>query len=427
MGKNAFEKIIGYEEIKEELMQICDMIKNRERYEALGAKLPRGILLHGDPGLGKSLMAECFIEESGLKSFTVRYDADSKVFINRIKKTFNEAVDVAPSIILFDDMDKFANEDENRPDAEAYVAIQSGMDAIKKCGVIVIATVNNINKLPRSLIRPGRFDRKIEINRPTAQDAVKITEYYLRDKKLSDNVNLDDLSKMISYSSCAELETVMNEAAINAAYAKRERIDMIDLTKAVLRMQYGSPENHDKKSDDDIKKTALHEAGHLVASEVLCEESVGLASIRPNGRNRTGGFVHRCKDLERRPYHIIVSLAGKAAVELYYSDAVASGCYSDLRQAYGNIRDAISESSTSGLSMIFFNSGFGGPSESTLSRIESAVQSELEKYMLKTKDILLKNRDFLEKIATALEEKETLLFSDIQNIKSTTTVTSVAV
>ena len=87
--KNAFEKIIGYEEIKEELMQICDMIKNRERYEALGAKLPHGILLHGDPGLGKSLMAECFIEESGLKSFTVRYDADSEVFINRIKKTFN--------------------------------------------------------------------------------------------------------------------------------------------------------------------------------------------------------------------------------------------------------------------------------------------------------------------------------------------------
>ena len=425
--KNAFDKIIGYEEIKEELMQVCDMIKNRERYESLGAKLPRGILLHGDPGLGKSLMAECFIAESGLKSFTVRYDADSNVFINHIKKTFNEAVDVAPSIILFDDMDKFENEDEDRPDAEAYVAIQSGMDAVKKCGVIVIATVNNKNKLPRSLIRPGRFDRKIEINRPTAQDAVKITEYYLRDKKLSDNVNLDDLSKMISYSSCAELETVMNEAAINAAYAKRDSIDMSDLTKAVLRMQYSSPENHDKKSADDIKKTALHEAGHLVASEVLCDESVGFVSIRPNGRNRTGGFVHRCKDLGRRPYHIIVSLAGKAAVELYYSDAVASGCYTDLRQAYGNVRDAISERGTSGLGMIFFESGFERPSESTLSRIEAAVQSELEKYMLKTKDILLKNRDFLEKITAALEKQETLLFSDIQKIKSTTTVMPVAV
>ena len=426
--KNAFDKIIGYEEIKEELMQICDMIKNRERYEALGAKLPRGILLHGDPGLGKSLMAECFITESGLKSFTVRYDADNSVFINNIKKTFNKAADVAPSIILFDDMDKFANEDEDRPDAEAYVSIQSGMDAVKKCGVIVIATVNNISKLPPSLIRSGRFDRKIEIERPTNEDAAEIMKYYLSDKKLSDNVNLDDLSKMINYSSCAELETVMNEAAINAAYAKRESIDMTDLTKAVLRMQYGSPENHNKKSAEDIKKTALHEAGHLVASEVLCSDSVGLASLRSTGRDRTGGFVHRCKDLERRPHYIIVSLAGKAAVELYYSDAVASGCYRDLRQAYNYIRDGIYESGTSGLGLLFRGDGsFEGPSESTLSRIEAAVQSELEKYMLKTKDILLKNRDFLEKAAAALETKETLLFSDIQKIKSTTTVTPVEV
>ena len=424
--KNAFEKIIGYEEIKEELMQICDMIKNRKRYEALGAKLPHGILLHGDPGLGKSLMAECFIEESGLKSFTVRYDADSKVFINRIKKTFNEAVDVAPTIILFDDMDKFENEDEDRPDAEAYVAIQSGMDAVKKCGVIVIATVNNIRKLPRSLIRPGRFDRKIEIERPTAQDAVKIIKYYLRDKKLSDNVNLDDLSKMISYSSCAELETVMNEAAISAAYAKRDSIDMADLTKAVLRMQYGSPENHDKKSADDIKKTALHEAGHLVASEVLCSESVGLASLRSKGRDSTGGFIHRCKDLPRRPYHIIVSLAGKAAVELYYGESVASGCWRDLSQAYHYTQNGIYDNGTSGLSLVWADGEFGA-SEDLISRIEQATSTELERYMLKAKDILLKNRDFLEKIAAELEAKETLLFSDIQKIKSTTTVTPVAV
>ena len=424
--KNAFEKIIGYEEIKKELMQICDMSKNRERYEAFVAKLPRGILLHGDPGLGKSLMAECFIEESGLKSFTVRYDADSKVFINRIKKTFNEAVDVAPTIILFDDMDKFENEDEDRPDAEAYVAIQSGMDAVKKCGVIVIATVNNIRKLPRSLIRPGRFDRKIEIERPTAQDAVKIIKYYLRDKKLSDNVNLDDLSKMISYSSCAELETVMNEAAISAAYAKRDSIDMADLTKAVLRMQYGSPENHDKKSADDIKKTALHEAGHLVASEVLCSESVGLASLRSKGRDSTGGFIHRCKDLPRRPYHIIVSLAGKAAVELYYGESVASGCWRDLSQAYHYTQNGIYDNGTSGLSLVWADGEFGA-SEDLISRIEQATSTELERYMLKAKDILLKNRDFLEKIAAELEAKETLLFSDIQKIKSATTVTPVAV
>lgn len=235
---SAFDRIIGYQTIKEELLQICDMIHNREIYENLGAKLPQGILLYGDPGLGKSLMAKSFITESGLPAYIVRRDKGSDDFIGKITDTFEKAKKNAPAIVLLDDMDKFANEDDRHIDAEEYVAVQAGIDEVKGCNVFVFATVNEIRKLPRSLIRSGRFDRKIEVNSPTDRDAEEIIKYYLAEKKVSDNVNMDDLVKMVSYGSCAELETILNEAAIGAAYARKEKIEMDDLVKSVLRMQY---------------------------------------------------------------------------------------------------------------------------------------------------------------------------------------------
>lgn len=299
---SAFDKVIGYETIKNELMQVCDMVHNKECYEALGAKLPQGILLYGDPGLGKTLIAKCFIEESGLKSYVVRRNKGNDDFISNITETFQKAKEnAAPCIVFLDDMDKFANEDSDHRDAEEYVAVQSGIDEVKNCDVFVLATANEMRKLPESLVRSGRFDRKIEVKCPTDKDANKIIAHYLSDKKVSKNVNMEDLSKMISYSSCAELETILNEAAISAAYKRKTDIEMEDLVKSVLRMIYDSPDNYTKASAEDMKKTALHEAGHLVVSEVLCPGSVGLASLRSTGRDSTGGFIHRCKELSRRP------------------------------------------------------------------------------------------------------------------------------
>lgn len=423
---SAFDKIIGYQTIKEELLQICDMIHNREIYENLGAKLPQGILLYGDPGLGKSLMAKSFITESGLPAYIVRRDKGSDDFIGKITDTFEKAKKNAPAIVLLDDMDKFANEDDRHIDAEEYVAVQAGIDEVKGCNVFVFATVNEIRKLPRSLIRSGRFDRKIEVNSPTDRDAEEIIKYYLAEKKVSDNVNMDDLVKMVSYGSCAELETILNEAAIGAAYARKEKIEMDDLVKSVLRMQYDAPDNFTKKSSDALKEIALHEAGHLVVSEILTPGSVGLASLRTAGRDSTGGFIHRCMPVTRRAHHILISLAGKAAVELYYSGVCASGCQSDIRKAANNIRDAISESGTGGFGMIdVANHRFPESSESFNSRNESVVHAELERYMFKTREILIKNRDFLEKAAQMLSEKETLLYSDIRKLRESIKITEV--
>ena len=419
---SAFDRIIGYETIKTELMQICDMIHHSETYEKLGAKLPQGLLLYGDPGLGKTLMAKAFIEESGLNTYIVRRNKGNDDFISDITDTFMCAKMNAPAIVFLDDMDKFANEDQDHRDAEEYVAVQAGIDDVKGSKVFVIATANEIRKLPHSLVRSGRFDRKIEVQCPTDKDADDIIRYYLSDKKVSASVDMVDLSRMISYSSCAELETILNEAAINAAYKRKECIEMEDLVKAVLRMQYDSPDIYAKTSEDEMRRVALHEAGHLVVCEALHPGCVGLASLRKTGRNATGGFIHRCKDFSKLEHHVLVSLAGKAAEELYYADVSDNGCQMDLNRAAGIIRDRLTESAVKGLCMLDASERYSDPSEKYKAGSEAVVHAELESYMLKTRGILLKNRDFLEKAAEALIEKETLLYSDICRIKENTTV-----
>ena len=420
---SAFDRIIGYETIKTELMQICDMIHHSETYEKLGAKLPQGLLLYGDPGLGKTLMAKAFIEESGLETYVVRRNKGNDDFISDITDMFLCAKMNAPAIVFLDDMDKFANEDQDHRDAEEYVAVQAGIDDVKGSKVFVIATANEMWKLPRSLVRSGRFDRKIEVQCPTDKDANDIIRYYLSDKKVSDSVDMEDLSRMISYSSCAELETILNEAAINAAYERKDCIEMEDLVKAVLRMQYDSPDIYAKTSEDEMRQVALHEAGHLVVCEALNPGCVGLASLRKTGRNATGGFIHRCRELSRREHYVLISLAGKAAEELYFADVSDNGCQSDLIRAAGIISERLSESAVKGLFMLNVSAqSSNDPSEEYKAGSEAVVHAELESYMLKTRGILLKNRDFLEKAAEALIEKETLLYSDICRIKENTTV-----
>lgn len=423
---NAFDKVIGYSAIKKELMQICDMVKNPEEYEALGAKLPQGILLYGKPGLGKTLMAKCFLEECDLTTYTLRRNKGNDDFVSEITETFKKAKSHAPSVVFLDDVDKFANEDYDHRDAEEYVAIQAGIDEVKGTQVFVLATANDRHKLPGSLLRAGRFDRKIGVQTPNKQDALDIIKYYLSCKSVSEDVDMDDLTRMFSYSSCAELETIINEAAITAGGKRKKKIEMEDLVEAILREQYDSPDDYAKGSNEDKVKTALHEAGHIVVAEVLVPGSVGLASIRPHGRNEKGGFVHRCESFPKRPQHVCTSLAGKAAVELYYADACASGCGEDLARAADLIREGISENASVGIGMIdVSNHQFPETSESLNSRNESVVHAEMERMMLKAKDILIKNRDFLEKLRDELAEKETLLYSDIQRIRSNCTIVEV--
>ena len=201
----SMDKIIGYEGIKYELMQISDTLKNRAEYDKLGVSAPRGLLLYGEPGVGKSLMASAIIEESGRRTFTCRKNKPNGDFVNEIKKTFDDAAANAPSIVFLDDMDKFTNGDENHPDAEEYVTVQSCIDAVKGCEVFVLATVNNIDNLPRSLYRHGRFDRKIEIEAPTGRDAEMIIDHYLKTKKFIGDIDTKTIARIMDGRSCATL------------------------------------------------------------------------------------------------------------------------------------------------------------------------------------------------------------------------------
>lgn len=266
---NKFENVIGYDSIKNELMQIVDMVHNKERYEALGARMPVGVLLHGEPGLGKTLLAKCFIDECGLKSYTLRSNKGGDKFVDEITATFEKAKQNAPSIIFLDDMDKFANDDDMHCDAQEYVAVQAGIDFVKGSDVFVIATTNDINKLPDSLVRTGRFDRVVIVQPPTQDDASKIIEYYLKNKKLSADVDFNDLCKMMTYHSCSDLETLLNEAAIRAGYCKKDSIEMEDLINAVLRLQYKSPDELCKRTKTKFAKLPFTRQGILLSARCL--------------------------------------------------------------------------------------------------------------------------------------------------------------
>ncbi len=410
---NNFEKIIGYDSIKKELMQFCDMIKNKEIYAELGAKLPCGVLLYGKPGLGKSLMAKCFIEECKLKSFTVR-KRKSKNFVEYITKTFNKAKENAPSIVFLDDMDKYANEDDDHSDAKEYVAVQAGIDSIKGFDVFVIATVNDIRKLPGSLKRAGRFDKCIEFYQPFYEDSLKIIEYYLENKNTSD-INVEDVAKMLCFGSCAELESVLNEAAIIAGYKKKHKIEMEDIVESVLKAEYAAPQDYSETPPDKLKKVAYHEAGHLIMSEILSPESVGLASIRKGNLGKLGGFVRRYKELPSSRHHAVVCLAGKAATEIVYGSC-ADGCETDINKAGECIRELISERGYLGLGTVDVSALYENPSMILDSKIEIAISVEMERCLFEAKEIIAKNRETLDKIASALLEKETLLASDIKKL-----------
>ena len=215
---SPFDRIIGYQSIRKELERTADALKNTEKYSRLGASAPRGLLLWGEPGVGKTLMAFSLIEASGRKHFICRKNQPDGDFINDIRKVFEQAMKDAPSIVFLDDLDKFANNDEEHKDSEEYVTVQSCIDAAKDFDVFVLATANSIDELPDSLIRAGRFDRCVRVTAPTGQDAVEIIRHYLSSKTFVSDIDPEVVAGIMAGYSCAELETAVNKAGLLAGY-----------------------------------------------------------------------------------------------------------------------------------------------------------------------------------------------------------------
>ena len=409
-----FSNVIGYNKIKGELLEIADMIKNPEIYASLGARLPSGVLLDGAPGLGKTLLATEFIRICGVKSFTLRRSKGSENFIELLEKTFAEAAAEAPSIVFCDDMDKFAPDSR---DSEEFVVLQAKMDEVKGKGVFVIATVNDTDDIPYSLLRAGRFDRHINVLPPTGSDSEQIIRHYLSEKPMDKDINYEDVAKMLYGKSCAELESVINAAAISAAYARSARICMDHVMGATLREAYGITEDCDDMSETEREETAYHEAGHALISEVIQPGSVGLLSLSSSRRSDKGGFMLRCEEYDRRAHVILVALGGKAGSELRFG-RVASGTTSDLQKAVSHLYRSITGVGTYGLS----NLGGGDESEALDSRQEIVIDAELERHLFKAKEIIADNREFLDALAKELYTKKTLLHSDIKRIREACTI-----
>ncbi|MCR4616783.1 MAG: AAA family ATPase [Lachnospiraceae bacterium] len=414
---SAFDKIIGYEDIKAELKRFADYLKNPEKYKKLGVSFPSGILLHGDPGLGKSLMAKCFIEESGVKCFTLRKEKPNGDFVNQIKETYESAKKEAVSIVFLDDLDKFANEDVDHTDAEEYVSVQSCIDDSKEFGVFTIATANDKYRLPDSLVRAGRFDKVIQVEYPKGKYSEDIVRHYLEGKQTLGNIDIEEIARFLEERSCAEIESVINEAGIYAAYSGKEMIEQEDLIKACMRLLFDMPECINPEEDENTYSIAVHEAGHATVAEVLNPGSVTLVTVFKRPHN-IGGFAqyknpsqyYTSKELQE---HVVIrNLGGKAATELI-TGLTDVGCNKDLGCAYEIVEDFVDDYCSYG----FETFEGGNPSEWLLKKKDRLIAAEVEKYYQVAKTIISENRELYDAVLEALLDHMTVTYREMREIK----------
>lgn len=416
MKKNYFESIIGYKAIKLELSRILDQLVSPEKYAVLGVTEPHGLLLHGVPGVGKSTMAQCLIDACGRTSFVCRKDKSNGDFINEIVRVFDEAAEVAPSVVLLDDLDKFANEDEKHRDSEEFVTVQACIDKVKDKRVFVVATANNMRKLPGSLIRPGRFDHVLELRCPHGQDAEDIVAYYLSKKSYVANIDVRRIARLLEGRSCAQLETVINQAGAYAAFDGRCQVEMADMIKAILRIVFEAPESFDK-DPSALPLTACHEAGHALVSEILQPDSVNLVTVLNHDSYAAGiisihrdeAYFHHKKMMETR---VISLLAGKAAIEVCYG-VVDPGANEDLKRAFDIVHRFVDHYCSFGFGQFVFDQY---PSNGVLDRRDTRVAAEMERYYTQAKQIIIENRAKLDKLVARLIEEKTLLGDQVQAI-----------
>lgn len=417
---SAFDKVIGYEKEKEELYQLCDMAKNPERYAALGVKLPRGILLHGVPGVGKTLMASALIEEMGRVCYTCRKDKANDAFVDTIRSVFAEAKAHAPSVIFLDDLDKFASDSDPR-NPEELIAVQSGIDEVKGADVFVVATANDIRELPRSLRRAGRFDRILEICPPNRKEAAEIVRHYLADKKVAADVTAESVARLMDGNSCAALESVLNEAGIYAGYENKSEIGREHIVRAVLRDIFEADESVNEMSATEKEEVAFHEAGHAVAALAFDAESVGLISVRPSKSDARGVVqIFKSEDYfgsyNKMHERVISLLAGRAAVELKFGHTDV-GAASDLNRASAILQRFIVDYAASGFALFHHDNHDGISSCNQEDGITAERSAMLARCYEEAKDVLRRNWAFVEKLAATLVERDTLVFEEIAELR----------
>ncbi len=423
MNMKEFDRIIGYDVIKKELERIADTLRNPEHYSCLGVTPPCGLLLYGEPGVGKSTMANALIEASGRPVFLCRRDRPDGDFVWTVNHTFADAVQAAPSIVFLDDLDKFSKSEEGCGNQEEYVAVQAGIDSVRGKNVFVLATANEIYLLPDSLQRPGRFDQIIKVDEPSLEEAKQIASHYLMGKAVEPDVDVETIARMLSGRSCAALETAVNSAGIYAGFERSKTITMRHMLMGCLETAHHvSPDliihgRTDDANDPECEMTrvACHEAGHAVVSEVLRPGSVSFVCIHES-RNDSRGFTSahaRNNSFDKLSKEVTCAVAGAAALDQRFgiTDIGASG---DFEEAKNILWELIAHDGYCGFPLL---ESTRRDSDQLLMETEKMISIEMYKHYSEAKRILASNMDFLKTMIVELLDKGLLTRNDIQRIK----------
>ena len=444
--KVLFTDIAGNDNAKQDLQEVVDFLKHLKKYKDLGAKIPKGVLLVGNPGTGKTMLARAVAGEAGVPFFSISGSEFVEMFVgvgaSRVRDLFSKAKKNAPCIIFIDEIDAVGRKrgsgmggghDEREQTLNQILVEMDGFDG--ETNVIVLAATNRADVLDPALLRPGRFDRRVNITLPERKDREAILKVHFKKKPTDETVDLDKLAAKTAGSSGADLANMANEAAIIAARRNKKKISNDELTEAFERVAIG-PERKTKIMNDHEKElTAYHEAGHAIVGHVLPDsDPVHKVTIIPRGG--TGGVtwflppedksytnVYEFKDILAR------AMGGRIAEQLIYGDdGITTGAGSDLRKATEIARDMVIEQGMGkGLRDQVFHEDNGGLmfdkmtrerpySDETAKMIDEEVAQLITEAKHRAMLVLKENRSFLDKLAEALLKEETLEESEVDEI-----------
>ena len=434
-GKITFKDVAGVDEEKEELQEIVEFLKSPKKFTDMGARIPKGVLLVGQPGTGKTLLAKAVAGEAGVPFFIISGSDFVEMFVgvgaSRVRDLFDQAKKNAPCIVFIDEIDAVGRQrgaglggghDEREQTLNQLLVEMDGFSANE--GVIVLAATNRPDVLDKALLRPGRFDRQIVVSAPDVKAREEILEVHSRQKKLGDDVDLKIIAKNTAGFSGADLENVMNEASLLAARRNKTQINMQEVEDAMIKVTMGPEKRSRVRSDKENKLVAFHEAGHAVVSHYLpTQDTVHQISIVPRGM--AGGYTMYRPDEDKNfmskveMEESIIGLLGGRVAESIVLDDISTGASNDIERASKIARDMVTKYGMSEtLGTITFGSGqeevFLGRdwtqtrnySEETSAKIDEEVKKIIDKAYNRAKEILTMHSDKLHTVANILLEKE---------------------